>query len=707
MSFQAIFNVVAAGTALMLGIGAVALDRRSAIRHVLFAGLFVLALENVFSAMSGMALLPERVMELQRARLVIAALLPAIWLLFSLTFARGNRLEGLRRWSPVLAIAVVIPVAAVSGWHGDLVMDAQVSAPDPGLWMTNLGVSGRALHVMLLLTGVLVLMNLERTFRGAVGTMRWRIKFMILGVGTIFAVRIHTSAQALLYSAVYSDADILNAAAVILGGLLVVRGLPRARSDRVDLYVSHAMLYRSATVLLSGLYLLFVGVLAGLFRRIGGIAHFPLLSLLLFAGIIGLSVLLASDRLRLFTKRFISLHFKKPQYDYRQVWARFAEATAGMMERDAYCRSVVRMVSETFEALSVTIWLTGPARDHLVFGASTSLAHKNATEDLPCAGSSGSAWIGEALRAMRLARRPCDLDGMPDGWAVAFREWNPSSFPGRGGHRVAMPLVGQDALTGIMVVGDRVGGVPFTPEELELIGVIGGQTGAGLLNADLSERLLQAREMEAFQTMSAFFVHDLKNTASTLSLMLDNLPRHFADPAFRDDALKAIASCAGRIDNLIRRLTALRHKLDVRPVKTDLNALVRHVHDILAGTLVPKPVLDLGDVPAVQVDVEQMEKVLTNLFLNAAEATGRSGVVRVETHTGGDAVVLTVSDNGCGMSRRFIEESLFRPFSSTKKDGLGIGLFQSRMIVEAHGGKIVVESEEGQGTSFHIRLPVE
>jgi signal transduction histidine kinase len=67
--------------------------------------------------------------------------------------------------------------------------------------------------------------------------------------------------------------------------------------------------------------------------------------------------------------------------------------------------------------------------------------------------------------------------------------------------------------------------------------------------------------------------------------------------------------------------------------------------------------------------------------------------------------VLSVADNGCGMSQAFLKESLFRPFQSTKKKGLGIGLFQSRAIVQAHGGGMHVESEVGKGTTFSVSLP--
>ncbi len=67
--------------------------------------------------------------------------------------------------------------------------------------------------------------------------------------------------------------------------------------------------------------------------------------------------------------------------------------------------------------------------------------------------------------------------------------------------------------------------------------------------------------------------------------------------------------------------------------------------------------------------------------------------------------VLEVEDNGCGMEREFIDERLFQPFQTTKKQGMGIGLFQSRMIVEAHGGRIEVESTPGVGTLFRVRIP--
>ena len=92
---------------------------------------------------------------------------------------------------------------------------------------------------------------------------------------------------------------------------------------------------------------------------------------------------------------------------------------------------------------------------------------------------------------------------------------------------------------------------------------------------------------------------------------------------------------------------------------------------------------------------------MTNLVLNARDALGSGGRIQVRTeHRGRTVSCSSVADNGCGMSQAFLKDSLFRPFQSTKKKGLGIGLFQSRAIVQAHGGGMQVESEVGKGTTF-------
>jgi putative PEP-CTERM system histidine kinase len=262
-------------------------------------------------------------------------------------------------------------------------------------------------------------------------------------------------------------------------------------------------------------------------------------------------------------------------------------------------------------------------------------------------------------------------------------------------------------LLGVITLTDRVGGAFFSLQDFDLLRCVGDQVAAGLLNAQLSQKLLQAKELEAFQTMSAFFVHDLKNTASTLNLMLQNLPIHFDNVEFREDALRGMAKTCEHINDLITRLSLLRHDLQIRPVESDLN-------DVVAGALANwdaiasvKLVKDLRPGPALLLDREQIAKVVTNLVLNASEASSPSGEIRVETNLRNGWAVLSVADDGCGMPPEFVSRALFRAFQTTKKKGLGIGMFQSKMIVEAHGGRIEVESEMDKGTTFRVLLPID
>lgn len=265
-------------------------------------------------------------------------------------------------------------------------------------------------------------------------------------------------------------------------------------------------------------------------------------------------------------------------------------------------------------------------------------------------------------------------------------------------------MIGRGDLWGLIVIGDRVGGVGFSVDDYDVLKCVGDHAAASFLNVQLSTKLVAAKELEAFQAMAAFFVHDLKNAASTLNLMLQNLPVHYDDPEFRADALRGISKTVTHINRLIGRLGMLRHELKIEAAEADLNEVVKSVLTGLEQAPGYTLVKDIHPLPKILVDQDQMHKVITNLVLNAAEAVPRNGEVRVATAQENGWVVLSVSDNGCGMTPEFLSHSLFRPFQTTKKNGLGIGMFQSKMIVEAHGGRIAVTSEPGKGTTFRVFL---
>jgi putative PEP-CTERM system histidine kinase len=664
------------------------------------AGMLTFALESLFGAIANDTLLPGRAAFWETLSLVAKSFLPGVWFTFSLTYSRANYRDFLLRSRWLLLGAFLVPLLSLAAIYRPFFYIVAYKPPVDG-WGLMLNDPAKILNVLVLVSTVLILTNIERTFRAAVGTMRWRIKFMVLGLGVIFGARIYTGSQALLFSDYSPGRLSVEATALLIGCALIAIAYVRTGFSEIDVYPSRGVLQTSVTVLLTGAYLFVVGVLAQIVVRFGGTASFPIAAFVVLLGVAILAVLLLSDRARQSLQLFISRHFKRPQHDFRQIWARFTRSLSVALDETALGTIAARLISETFGALSVSTWLFDEQGECLIRVSSTSDTEQAPSDD------STTSIAGRELNSAELIKlsRPFDLGRAKEKWARDLMERSSGQFRS-GGSPICVPLVGGKSWLGVIVLADRVRGLGYSAEEMDLLECIGEQVAATLLKLRLTEEIMERKELEAFQTMSAFLIHDLKNAASTLGLMLENLPTHFNNPAFREDAFHGIGSAASRINDLINRMNALRHELRLKPAELDLNLVVTEALATLNGTLENKLVTKFDQIPRILADGQQLQSVCTNLLLNACDAVGTNGRITVETTRQGEWVALSVSDNGCGMSEQFIKNSLFRPFRSTKKKGLGIGMFQSKTIVEAHQGKIHVESELGVGTTFRVMLPL-
>jgi signal transduction histidine kinase len=146
-----------------------------------------------------------------------------------------------------------------------------------------------------------------------------------------------------------------------------------------------------------------------------------------------------------------------------------------------------------------------------------------------------------------------------------------------------------------------------------------------------------------------------------------------------------------------------RQKLELSPREIDLNKVLESTLGCLAGQVPIRT--QFATLSLIRADEDQLQKVFTNLLLNAREALKGNGEITLSTAQQNGWAIATVSDNGCGMSAEFLTHSLFRPFKTTKKGGIGIGMFQTKTIIEAHKGKIEVDSQPGRGTTFRVFLP--
>ncbi len=631
-----------------------------------------------------------------RVQLLALSFLPCTWFLFSLFYARGQGVIGNWRRSIALVLALP-PLVFIFLPHEYIILSP--SGPYNSNTIT-LGFAGQIIQLMVVAGSVVALMNLERTYRAAVGTLRWRVKYVLLGCATILATQFYTGSQALIYGSIAPSIDTISTAAVAISVVLIMVGLLRDGSFNIDLYPSHQVISSSITIILAGAYLFTIGLFAQAVAYIGsGDTAFPVKALGILVALLALAVLTQSDRFRLHIKQFVSRHFRRPKYDYRTLWKRFTDETAKPLAQEGICDSIAKLSSETFEALSVSVWLFEENGANLRLQASTILADHSATHDQL------SEQDLEGLKAsFALDSRPIYLEGNSEPWVQNFARLNPRKFE-HGGKRICVPMIARESLLGVVVLGDRVAGIPFSEEEFDVLASVGHHAASSLLYLQLSRRLIENRELEAFQKMAAFFVHDLKNAASTLSIMVKNLPLHWDKPEFRMDALRGISRTGDRINTLIERLGTVRKDLDIDPRPYEFDGFVQST----LSTWETPPEIEIRsslNCPIkVPIDTKQLAKVLINLLINANEAMNQRGVIQIETGVEDRHLYLRVKDDGCGMSPEFLEKRLFRPFQTTKQQGIGIGMFQSKMIVEAHGGQLSAESEEGKGATFSMVLP--
>jgi putative PEP-CTERM system histidine kinase len=268
-----------------------------------------------------------------------------------------------------------------------------------------------------------------------------------------------------------------------------------------------------------------------------------------------------------------------------------------------------------------------------------------------------------------------------------------------------VPLLSSNRIVGVITVGADRSGRPYDWEAGEFLRALAGHAAGEFHKSELLATLVEAKEDEAFRAFSTFLLHDLKNFASTLSLIAQNAPRYQNNPDFQKDSFQSVYETAEKMKRLCNSLRTFSSNLAANKKLSDLNQIVRSVADTLNAGLQEHLRFDLGELPLLVVDAEELGRVIQNLLLNAREAISEDGVITVRTTNRGGQVEVAVEDNGKGMSQQFIEKELFLPFHTTKSGGLGIGLFHSKKIMEAHRGAILVESEKGKGTKVTLIFP--
>lgn len=608
------------------------------------------------------------------------AALPATWLLFSIVFARSNYKEILVRWAPALAVC-----AALSLFFA--VKSASLFELAPGhLSLTSLG---RYFNVYLIIGSVFNLVHLENTLKSSRGSNRWHVKYLLFGVGSIFAFFIYLASHSLLFSTLDFEFFPLTAAVILISTAVMSVYIVKHRLLDFDIFISRYVVYNSVTILVVGVYLLVVGLITE------GIRFFEmpyagfLSKIFVFVAVLFLMVLLFAAALRRKAQLFINRHFYKHKYEFRDKWMETVEKITPQRSVRDVSGTLMGIISETMFPSSMHLWVTDPVSKDFV----------HAGEAAP-AGLARVSSNDPFMLAVRERLAPFSADDAKVGPGCELFQ--------KTGSVLCSPLVAGSEVMGILLLGPDKAGARYIQDDNELLKAVCTQAAVQIKEILLLEELTVAKEMEAFSKMSSFIMHDLKNLTNSLSLVSQNAQNNMDNPEFQRDTIRTIDQTVSRMKKVIGRLSSMPRELKLKKQLLDVGELVEKTLRKLALPAEKEISLkrDVRESPPVLVDPEALEMVILNLILNAYDAIETSGEISLNVSFDNALVSLSVADTGRGMTREYVETSLFRPFKSTKKNGLGIGLFQCKSIIEAHGGSIEVDSSPGAGTSFTIKLPI-
>lgn len=601
-----------------------------------------------------------------------------LWLIFTVMLLGPSGRSGVLRWVlPLVGLLLVMRavfIAAAEMWP---TMDA-----------------ARMFSLVTLLQSALGLVLVEQVLRNAQADIRWNVKPASLGLGAIFLFDLVIASQAALFQRFDQDSLSVRSLVHAVAAPLLFLSSRRHADWLGKVHVSRAAVFHSAALVLVGGYLLFVAAIGYYVRYTGGQWGRALAVALVFVALLLLAFVLGSGAVRSRLRVYISKNFFSYRYDYREEWLRFTALLASNSDPRDMPVTVIRALANLVESPSGMLWLQRGLGGQFAQVAAWNMPVQMCEEDRQ--GSLAQFW-------------------MRQGWVIDIDEWrgDPGSYPdltlpdwvlAAPQCWLLLPLQTGGEFVGFVVLGRPRAAVELNWEVRDLLRTAASQAASYLNQVQATEALLEARKFDAFNRMSAFVVHDLKNIVTQLSLMMKNAKRLRDNPEFQQDMLDTVENSLEKMRQLMLQLREGDKPHGVVS-GVDLEAIARRLAAAAASKgRVLELVLDAS--VSTRGHPERVERVLGHIVQNAMDATPADGFVRLRLDSEGSQARVRVEDSGCGMSEDFIQHRLFKPFQTTKSNGMGIGAHESYQYVQELGGKITVQSELNKGTAVTVLLPL-
>jgi len=608
----------------------------------------------------------------------------SVWLLFFAT--SFGRVEALAKWLPPSlrrpgCVALVL-----------------IACPGAGVLFYLIGApySHTLFAYLQILINVVTLLSIENIIRNieSRSDIGWRVFCSGASLLAIFDVFFFSSY--LVSEQVDVRFFVVRSYVFSFGGPLLIFATLSGWGGQGKLSLSRRAVFHSTALVGAGVYLLLTSVGGEMLRIRSGNWGLTFELTFLAAAVIVLAMLLESASIRARVMVFISKHFFRLKYDYREVWLEFIRKMAAPEEHESLHDRALQAVGGAIGCRSGVLWALQPAIESYA-----PVACWNMTDDLPTipVDHKVTMFMGQTgwIIGINQCMRDPDFYGgliLPSWMGELKQAW------------VVVPLIHLRVLEAFVVLGHpAVASTRLGWEDLDLLKTVGAQAASYLAEERASRELLDGRRLAEFNRRFAFVVHDIKNVVSQMAMMLENAERFGGDPEFQKDMLVTVASSVDRLRRMLVNLggeAGSKHGRMQPLWLTDLVAAAVHRWRRSFPSLAYR-----CDVERIEVTgwAERLNSALDHLVQNAIEATGQGGRVEIILSATANEAVIEIVDDGPGMSPEFIRDQLFRPLATSKPNGSGIGAFQALKIVRDMEGLLEVDSCLNVGTTVKIRLP--
>jgi len=601
-------------------------------------------------------------------------------------FEVDGRHAAMRPVRPLLAVLAVVELALL------IVRAVLAIRLDPASALAA-GFHTIAMLHLLVVTGGLVL--LHNLYGGASSQSRRLLRWPALALALLWVVDLNFFAIGYLAEGVPAMLGLLRGVLALPVALLL--GLGSGLAGEVERFrPSRAVTFQSASFLLIGGYLAAL-VAAAQWLAFAGRDSASLLQLGFVALVLAIALLLLpSSRLRGWLRVTLAKHLFQHRYDYRAEWLRFTHTIgrAGDKEVSLHERVIRAIADITDSPAGMLLTLAEGGRLELAarWQWPTAQVPAAAIEPELSARFERDGYIADLDELRAGHGGTCGPDPIPAWLLDDPRAW------------ALVPLLHYERLVGMVVLARPAFSRRLDWEDFDLLRITGQQLASYLAEHAGQAALAEASRFDDFHRRIAFVIHDIKNLASQLSLLARNAELHAANPDFRADMLVTLRNSADKLNLLLARLSRYGPAAieTLGPVRAD------EIAQAVLKQLEALHPLNLVEVEpcTVAADRESLEQVLLHLVQNAIDASSGAAAVFIRVAPEGLNGVIEVIDSGTGMSAEFVRTRLFRPFDSTKPGGFGIGAYEARELIRAMHGRVEVESREGLGTRFVIRLPL-